>query len=136
MEGNAILTIDMYNETIQDAIKKIQHYDLQKCDEIVIKGTTYKNGDALFIHQKGYQYEIEVGRISILMCNEENVFVVYEVLKTIFRPHLRAYQLGSRVRYECLSLNDSLPSREALHMHKIRNMLCIKPTYALIRRNL
>lgn len=100
-----------------------------------MKGIIYRKEDCLVIRQKGYQYGIEIGKVSILLSDEQCVFMVFEVLETHFIPYLRVYQIGKCVRYECLSLDD-LPSREKLYIYNIGTTICVKPSYGLVARPL
>lgn len=132
LKGAAEFDVRIYNEIVQAAIEKLNlSCDIQQCSEIVVKGITYRNGDCSVIRQKGYEYGIEVGKMSILLSDEKSVFVVCEVFDTFFCPHLRVYQIGKCVRYDCLPL-DELPSTEKLHIYNSGSFLCVKTNYGMV----
>ena len=134
IKGNSDFHSHIYQDSIQAAISKMNlPCNIQECIQITVKGIVYRKGDGLIVHQKGYEYDIEVGRI--LLSDEESVFVVCEVLETEFFPHLRVYQIGNCVRYECFSL-DELPSTEKLQIYDIGTFLCVKPNFALVGHHL
>lgn len=77
------------------AIRKINlPDDIQQCTKVNLKGTEYIKGHALVIRQDGYEENITIGRICLLLCSiEMQVYAVFEVIESSFIPSLRAYEL-------------------------------------------
>lgn len=123
--------IDIYRENIRVAIKKINLADdIQQCTKVNLKGTEYTKGPmfALVTRQDGYEENITIGRICLLLCSiEMQVYAVFEVIESSFIPSLRAYELGRTIGYECLSLHEVMDFKPMHILYNLRNILCIKP---------
>lgn len=124
--------IDIYQEN-KVAIRKINlPDDIQQCTKVNLKGTEYIKGHALIIRQDGYEENITIGRICLLLCSiEMQVYAVFEVIESSFIPSLRAYELERKIGYECLSLHEVMDFKP-MHIYNLGNMLCIKPCYGFV----
>ncbi|KAK3919983.1 Catalase-peroxidase [Frankliniella fusca] len=96
--------LQLYSDSIQSAIAmSTLSLPVEHCASATVKGTVYKNGEAVVLRQEGYQCFVEVRRIRFLLYdNKEKLYVLVENLETDFVPHMRAYKLGSVLKYECL----------------------------------
>lgn len=136
MRGNSDFRKTIYQDSIQQALNRVTlRNDIQECCEIIVKGVVYRRGDGLVVRQKSYQFQVEVGKVCLLLSDETNVFIVFEVLETVFRSYLRVYEVGKCVGYTCCPLN-SLPSTEKLNFYNTGSFLCVKPSYGLVSRPL
>lgn len=77
--------IDIYQEN-KVAIRKINlPDDIQQCTKVNLKGTEYIKGHALVIRQDGYEENITIGRICLLLCSiEMQVYAVFEVIEFFY----------------------------------------------------
>ncbi|XP_011698267.1 PREDICTED: uncharacterized protein LOC105456143 [Wasmannia auropunctata] len=118
------LNLDLYHEDIKAVIVKMKvPSDGQQCIRVTYKGTEYVKGHALMIRQNGYEENITIGKICLFLCSvDTHVYVLFEVVESYFRPYLRAYQLGPKIRYECLLLHDIMDFKP-MHIYDLGNML-------------
>lgn len=128
--------LHLYNTEIQ---KCVQNSDLprsiKQCNKVVMKGTTYKQGDVLALDQEGYHYQLIVGKICLFFCNEDCIFILCEVLKNEYIPYLNAYHIGETVMYTIKSLKKVLDYKP-MHVYTINNMLYIKSSHAFVSRHI
>jgi len=109
-----------YSVEIRCAVEgKVVPASFVECSKVDVKGTTYKRGDVVACGQDGYQHNVNLGRISIILVNDFNdVYFVVENLTTNFIPHLRVYDLGPTVSYSCVNC-DTLLSFQPLDVYKL-----------------
>lgn len=127
--------VNYYNIEIQNIIKNANlSTSFQEYKNITLKGVSYRKEDAVFV-SCAYHYNVEVGQIIKILYNDqtEETLAIVEVLETVFQAHLRAYQLGSRIRYQCINFND-LPSNEKLHIYHTNLFNFVKPNFGLVKK--
>ena len=97
----------MYDEKLRTTIKQANSSEsIEECSAVTMKGATYKKGLFLVAHQTSYQYKIKIGKICMLLLdNKENIYFLLEIIDTSFTPHLRIYELGNTISYECFPLH-------------------------------
>lgn len=101
--------------------------EIQQCIRVTLKGTKYIKGHALMIGQDGYQETITIGKICLFLCfDDTHVYVLFEVVESYFKPYLRAYQLGPKIRYKCLLLHNIMDFKP-MHIYDLGNMQIVKP---------
>ena len=133
VEGERLFHPTWYCNDIQTALRgKGLRHDTMECTKAVIRGISYKVGDVLVLRQEHYQFNVEMGRISLILydCNEKISFLL-EVLKTNFKPRFRVYQLGSVLRYECIPVEELL-SYEPLHVYTVNTVLKVRLKHGLV----
>lgn len=94
-------------------------------------GKEYKHGYALPINQDGYRYNIEIGKICMLLCYEDSPFILFEIVENTYIIEICAYKIGRTESYECFSLAKMLYYKP-LYVYKIDNALCISPSYGFV----
>lgn len=110
-------------------------YDVQQCVRVTLKGTKYIKVHAL-IRQDGYEENITIGKICLFLCSvDTHVYVLVEIVKSYFIPYLRAYQLGSKIEYECLSLHNIMDFKP-MHIYNLGNMLIVKPRNGFVTHHI
>ena len=97
-----VFNINIYDEKLPAAVRQAHlSENVEECHSAIIKGTTYKKGCFLSVRQTSYQYNVVIGKICMLLCdNHENVFALFEIIDTYFVPYLRVYELGKTIAYE------------------------------------
>lgn len=75
-----------------------------------------------------------MGKICLILYDDDEVYFVVEVLETQFIPYLGLYKLGKATGYKCLTFNQ-LISFENLHIYNT-NFPCVKPKYGLVEQSL
>ncbi|KYM96897.1 hypothetical protein ALC62_12434 [Cyphomyrmex costatus] len=124
--------IDLYNIDIQKAIQNARLPPLiQQCSRVVVKGTEYKQGYALVLHQDGYRYNIVIGKMCLFLCYEENIYILFEIVENEYIPYINAYKIGGIKSYECHNLHEVLYFKP-LHVYTIESMRCIKPSHGFV----
>ena len=130
--------VQLYNAEIQECIKNSElptRYSKQ-CNKVIIKGTTYKQGDILAFNQKVYRHQIIFGKICLfLFFNEEKIYILYEILENEYIPYLNAYQVGKTTSYACGHLEEALDYKP-MHVYTTNNKLYIKPSHAFVSRQI
>ena len=117
----------LFNADIQRAITNAGlTHSIQQCTKAIIKGTTYSQGQIVVLRQRGYRYDIILGKICMILCYMEEIYALFELIANEFVPHLNAYKLGKINSYECQRLCNIIDYKP-LHIYDIGNMLCIKP---------
>lgn len=117
--GEIKLQPNLYCSNIRRAIfeKGLNNNDMMECSSAIIKGTNYKRGDVVVVRQEHYQFNTVFGKICLILYDcQEKVSFVLEILETTFKPHLRVYEIGSILNYECVFAND-LEYYEPLHIY-------------------
>ena len=122
-----------YSEKIQKSVLAANlSGKVTECSSATFRGNLYKKGDALAVRQEAYQYNVQMGRIAIILCNsEERLHFVVEILDTVFEPNLRLYELGNLIGYECLSF-EKLLSYNPLHVYVQNTVSYVKLKHALV----
>lgn len=128
--------LPIYSEAIQESVRKANLLpNIQECNKVCVKGTTYNKGDALCVRQAGYQYNTEIGKICLILFNDDRkVFLVMQIIETTFLPHRRSYKIGEIIKYECVPLEQAV-SNEPLHIYNLGKLLCVKPKFGFVAHN-
>ena len=137
MEKSGPFQIHIYCEEIKEALKEASlPSTIQECNSVFVKGTTFKKGNVMILSQSGYQFEIRMGRICLFLHDDDdNIYIVFEVLETTFHRVLRCYELGKMLKYECHAFNRCI-KYEPLHVYTVGNFLCAKPKYGFVSKGL
>lgn len=122
-----------YAVPLQQAIRALNFTTgVRECAKVAFKGTTYQKGDIVTLRQRGYQYKVEMGRITIILFdNNEEIFFLVEKLNCNFVPLIRMYELGASLSYECISVKD-LMSYQPLHVYTKHARLYVKLKSGLV----
>lgn len=124
--------LHLYNQDIKEIIRDINSFKpLYEYSEIKLYVLSYRKHDAILISQKDYQYKMEIGKIIIILHNDEEYFFIVEVFKPDFDPHIRSYELDKFLRYECVPAK-SLYNSQKLHVHKYNSSSIVKPKYGFV----
>lgn len=128
------LRIHVYCHNIQKAIcEQGLNIDTMECNSVLIKGTSYKRGDVVVLRQEPYQYNVEFGKICMILYDfQEKISFVLEILETTFNPHLRVYELGSIIRYECVFVEELL-SYEPLHIYFLNTVQLVRLKHGIVK---
>ncbi|KAE8746883.1 hypothetical protein FOCC_FOCC006303 [Frankliniella occidentalis] len=128
---------DSFLQNYSDEIKReisSKHLSagINECVSAEVLGTIYKKGNIVAIRQTTYQYEVEIGRILLVLYdNKDGVYLLLEKLATEFIPHLRVYEVGCKISYECISVCE-LMSTQSLHVYPSGSHLYVKLHHALV----
>lgn len=95
---------------LQESVRKAQLLNMQQCNKVCVKGTSYNKGDALCVRQSGYQCNVELG----IIC--------------------RLYEIGKIIKYECLPIEQTI-SYEPMHIYIVGTSLCVKPKFGFVAHN-
>lgn len=104
---------------------------IQECYKVIVKGTNYEKGDIMVIRQEGYQNNIVLGKINLLLYSDESIFILFEIFESHFIPHLRIYALKNFLRYECLQL-DNLIYYKPMKERNLKGCRYIVPHYGFV----
>ncbi|KAJ8682314.1 hypothetical protein QAD02_018106 [Eretmocerus hayati] len=123
----------LYHEDIIHAISSSMPLDdVEECSNLIYQGIRYSKGVIMAICQESYQCMIVFGRICLILCNSESdVHFLFEVIESDFIPFLRAYEIGSRITFECHNLKD-LSNYKPMRTYAWKNKLLIKPKYGFV----
>lgn len=123
--------INIYDEKLQAAIRRVNlSENVEECNAVNINGTIYKKGCFLVFRQTSYQYNVTLGKICILLCdNKENVYALFEIIDSSFVPYLRVYELGDTISYECSRLQEVVDFKP-MYEYKLKNILCLRQHHA------
>lgn len=122
-----------YSKEIQSSItRRIVTTELEDCTSVTVKGTTYKKGNAVIIKQDEYQYNLDIGRVCLILSDfNGNVYLVVEELKTTFHPGLRICEVKSQGIYVCIAVNE-LFSYYPLHIYVIDTKKYVRLRHAIV----
>ena len=125
--------IHYYSVEIQQAVYSAQlGVRVTGYSSAELKGNHYKKGDIVTVRQEAYQYNVEMGMITIILCdNTECLYLVLEILETTFNRRFRLYELGAFIRYECLPVS-ALLERESLHVYLHDTISYVKINHGLV----
>ncbi|KAE8741222.1 hypothetical protein FOCC_FOCC013256 [Frankliniella occidentalis] len=130
--GDSEFVINNYNEKIQHAVLHCNLNQSRECVRAIVKGTTYQKGNVVVIRQSGYQYQVELGGIVLIIYdNNDKLYLLFEKKKSEFVPHLRVYELHSTMSYECVCVDD-LFSYQSLYVYKINGHQFVKLKHAVV----
>lgn len=126
------LDLNSYSSSIQSAIQKAQVGHVTDCASVIYKGTHYKKGDIVIVRQNQYRHEVEMGRITTILCSDEQIlYVVAEILNTYFRPCLMFYELKEPIRYQCVKIDELLTYETHQQYEKNPNII-VKLRHGLV----
>lgn len=125
--------MNRYSDKIHKSILEANlNGKLTEFSSAIFRGNHYKKGDILAARQEAYQYNVQVGRIAIILCNNyERSHFILEVSDTTFESNLHLYGLGNLIGYECLSF-DELLSYNPLHIYVQNTVSYVKLKHALV----
>lgn len=130
--GDIDFFIHTYSEEIQQAIGRKLPPGCRDCLKATVNGIIYQKGEFVIIRQKSYQVEVEMGRIVLILYdNNEEIYLLVENVRTVFIPHLRVYEVGPKISYECISVKD-LASAQSLHGYLLGTHLYVKLRFAVV----
>lgn len=125
-----------YNCFIQSAIKRASLPDnIQQCNKVIYRGIEYKKGYVLAISQQSYQYNVVFGKVGLFLCNDTDIYILFEILNTSIEPHLSAYEVGELISYECRRLDEDFDFKP-LPIYRIGNKKYIKLSHGYVSQEL
>lgn len=102
--------------------------------ELHVKCIVFKLGDALVLWQKDYQYCVEIGKIVLILLDdqEKNIEFIAETLLTTFNPCIRFYEIMTvaNKKYECININNL--NYEPLNIYTLNIITGVKLKHALV----
>ncbi|XP_034252568.1 uncharacterized protein LOC117652043 [Thrips palmi] len=76
--------------------------------------------------------EVQMGRVVLILHdNQDGIFLLVEKVTTTFIPYLRVYEIGPKISYECVSVDD-LASHQSLHVYSNDSHLYVKLKFGLV----
>ncbi|KAK3929621.1 Zinc finger protein 76 [Frankliniella fusca] len=127
-----ILNIDLFSFDVQTAIYKENLIgDIYECSSFTYKGNTYKKGNVVVINQEAYNINVSMGRIVLLLVDDNGPYLAVEVRSTEYVASMRYFELKECLKYQCIS-PDKLLSAEPLHVYTQNSRLCVKLKYGLV----
>ena len=83
---------DLYNDEIQCAISNFQGKVFTQCENVTVKGTTYKNGYAVVLSQGEHVFDLEFGIVRLILIDEmQSVYLIAEKYVPMFHPLLQLF---------------------------------------------
>ncbi|KAF7993439.1 hypothetical protein HCN44_010034 [Aphidius gifuensis] len=110
MKTGKYFNANNYDSLLKKALANAQVSSLYlEYNEILIKGISYRQGDALIVSHEDYQYNIKVGKIMVLLYNEteDKSVAVVEVFETSCDLARRVHRLGQMLRYEFIDVTEN-----------------------------
>lgn len=96
----------IHSENIQKAVNnKELRLPLQYRTSILFRGTYYEMGDAAVLRQDETEFDIEFGKIILILFDYSytNVHFIVEKLKSFFQPTIRFYQTRPSKTHKCIN---------------------------------
>lgn len=106
--------------------------NVQLCQSVKLKGTTYTSGDIVVLSQDSYECEMSLGRIIFILFDcVDSVYFVCEKLETFYDISYRLYKVGCAQGFVCVK-PDALLTYYPHHLYQVTNEQFVKLKHAIV----